>query len=288
MLLLSEFSEAAKMAHQWTSFSPERRGESLIKEYSQLLASDLALISDEERKAYYTSKFKSLFSCWLSRKAACFSSMITGGSNFPVRRHKKANNAEERAYGIFDDWRTKFLKREGRGHERITPDTELEKARRELEKRTYKQNYMKSVNAICRKKNAAQLLTEMGINPETVHDFLHPKISYYSKGFQSFELTNNNANIKRLTERVELLEAKIDKREELKAANKEEEWNFDGGRVLVNYEADRVQVFFDTKPDKETRDKLCRALNWSPSNMAWQRKITANALWSMRREFKAI
>ncbi len=65
-------------------------------------------------------------------------------------------------------------------------------------------------------------------------------------------------------------------------------WNFDGGAVLVNHEADCVQVFFYTKPDKETREKLCRAFNWSPSNMAWQRKITDSALWSMRREFKAI
>jgi hypothetical protein len=288
MLLLSEFTEAAKRAHQWTSFSPEKRGESLIKEYSQLLESDLALIDDEDRKAYYLAKFKSLFSCWLSRKANCFSSMITGGSNFPVRRHERANNAEKNAYDIFDAWRTKFFKRETRGYERITPDTELESARRNLESRTSNQMYMKAVNALCRKKNAEELLLATGLKPATVHELLNPRYSYQNKGFQAYELTNNNANIKHLTERVEILEAKIDKREELKSASATEEWDFEGGNVLVNYEADRVQVFFDTKPDKETRDNLCRGFNWSPSNMAWQRKITGNALYDAKQRFKPV
>lgn len=43
-------------------------------------------------------------------------------------------------------------------------------------------------------------------------------------------------------------------------------WSFDGGRVEMNTEENRAQIFFDEKPDSDTRDKLKgRGFRWAPS-----------------------
>ena len=83
----------AMNAYRNVSFSPEKRGATILKDYSRELYEDLATIEhhkgDVER---YKSKYISFLSTWLSAQGRCFSVMITGAGNFPVRRHEKANN----------------------------------------------------------------------------------------------------------------------------------------------------------------------------------------------------
>jgi len=284
-MLLQKYLQLAIDAHKGTSFSPEKRGESYIKEYSQMLEIDIENLKkvgiEESTITYYTDKFKSLFSCWMSRKCSCISSMIAGPSKFPVRRAERANRGEENAFKVFDEWRTNFFKKINKAYHPSTPDEELEDTRRRLSERTKKQIHMKSVNALCRKKNAAELLkSELGLSDEIIYELLNPKFSYYGKGYPSFKLTNNGAMIRTLTKRVEMLEQKIDLREKVVTGEKDiEEWVFDGGKVFVNREIDRVQILHDAKPEIQIREALkSRGFNWSPSNEAWQRKITPQAI----------
>ena len=66
--------------------------------------------------------------------------------------------------------------------------------------------------------------------------------------FESYQLTNNNAEIRRVKTRIEQLS---------KQAQREfSGWEFDGGRVEMNREDNRLQVFFDGKPDADTRAEL--------------------------------
>ncbi len=66
--------------------------------------------------------------------------------------------------------------------------------------------------------------------------------------FESYQLTNNNAEIRRVKARIEQLS---------KQAQQEfSGWEFDGGRVEMNREDNRLQVFFDGKPDADTRAEL--------------------------------
>lgn len=52
-------------------------------------------------------------------------------------------------------------------------------------------------------------------------------------------------------------------------------------------EAARVQLFFDGKPDDETRAKLkANGFRWSPRFGAWQRHNTPNGLAVARRFFE--
>lgn len=58
----------------------------------------------------------------------------------------------------------------------------------------------------------------------------------------------------------------------------------DGGEIVRNLEADRLQILFDEKPDEETRAALkSNGFRWSPRYSAWQRQLTPNAEQAARR-----
>ncbi|MDO9398082.1 MAG: hypothetical protein Q7T71_16170, partial [Herbiconiux sp.] len=62
------------------------------------------------------------------------------------------------------------------------------------------------------------------------------------------------------------------------------EITFTGGSIVDNREEDRVQIFFDQKPDQAMIDKLKgEGWRWAPSVGAWSRKRTDAALYSARR-----
>lgn len=101
------------------------------------------------------------------------------------------------------------------------------------------------------------------------------KNSWITSPFASFEITNNGAEIRRLTKRVQELEAK--EQAVVKAAGENEVRGFTGGRLIYNYEADRVQIEYDEKPPRDTIQLLRdRGFKWAPSLGVWQRQLTAN------------
>lgn len=212
--------------------------------------------------------------------ASCPSVMIAGPANFPVRKKEKQN---ARAATLMDEWNQiqGLLDRmRSVGHGGISSDdpNALAKLKAKMEKLQKAQETMKNVNAWYRQhktvigcphlseENAAKLDADM-------------KSSWHmeDKPFQSFELSNNSAEIRRLAKRIEELE----KRESEQAP---EGWEFDGGRVEVNRGLNRLQVFFDDKPDAETREELkSDGFRWAPSQNAWQRQYTENAVRAARR-----
>lgn len=96
----------AERAYSNVSFSPEKRALSHVRENQAQLAAEIARIeaagreygANPERIAEVVERYKTGFikrlTNWLGAKSRCISSMITGGSNFPVRRAEKANNSE--------------------------------------------------------------------------------------------------------------------------------------------------------------------------------------------------
>ena len=97
-----------------------------------------------------------------------------------------------------------------------------------------------------------------------------------SSPFMSYQLTNNNAEIKRIQQRI----ADLKKRE----VQEYPEWEFTGGHVKINKGANRIQIFFDGKPAEDVITQLkSSAFKWSPKAGAWQRQLTDNAYRSMDR-----
>lgn len=152
---------------------------------------------------------------------------------------------------------------------------ELNKAKSDLSLAENQQKTMKDVNAIIRsKKDVLNRIIALGISESTAQKLLEPDFAKRI-GFPTYKLTNNNANIKRLQDRVNMLQKKWEGAKE----DKKDEYVFSDGTFLVNYEIDRIQIFYNGKPDNEVRTSLKKnGWNWSPTNGAWQRKITPQAI----------
>lgn len=204
--------------------------------------------------------------------------MVAGGGNFPVRKKEKQNAARDRNV---EEWRAiqgLLDKIRGTGMGGISADDPqaLEKLRAKLAELERTQKMMKDVNAALRMKDTQTgdaKLAELGFSPDGIKRLRTPDFAGRI-GYPDYALTNNNANIRRTRIRIEELE----KRETEPAP---EGWDFDGGTVVVNTELNRLQILFDGKPDDDLRAELKRAgFRWAPSQGAWQRQLTKNAIWT--------
>lgn len=88
---------------------------------------------------------------------------------------------------------------------------------------------------------------------------------YTGMGFiPTYRLSYNLAEIKRVKQRIAELERR--------AENPFQGWMFDGGEVVANAEANRLQIIFADKPGEVLRGLLKkRGFKWSPRFHAWQR-----------------
>ena len=59
---------------------------------------------------------------------------------------------------------------------------------------------------------------------------------------------------------------------------------FEGGTLVWNYEADRLQILFENIPNDGMRKELkASGFKWSPKQQAWQRQLTQNAVLAAQR-----
>lgn len=71
----------------------------------------------------------------------------------------------------------------------------------------------------------------------------------------------------------------VSMRTELDYGIQDKEYNIGDVRILQNTEENRLQLFFDGKPEQTMIATLkSRGFKWSPRNKAWQRQLTPNAL----------
>ncbi len=153
----------------------------------------------------------------------------------------------------------------------------LEKLMAKLEQSKELQDTMKVVNAYWRKFGTckgAPGITD--VQAEKLEKRIETGYSWEKQPFTSYELTNNNAEIKRLERRIQEL-----------SYNKEvgfSGWNFEGGYAEANTDMNRLQLYFDEKPDEQRRTVLkSNGFKWAPSQGAWQRQLTDNAIYSAGR-----
>lgn len=282
--ILSHLYNKAKEAYRNTSFYPEKRAESIVNDYSEELTKDIEYLTEQgieiEVINDYQKRYENLLTTWLNRKSNCFSVMITGAGNFPIRRHEKANRSESKHYEIFREWRERAKKAILRKpKEQTTYLSEIDRYKAELEAMRKNHELMKEGNkAITKAKKEGADITEYLTNTFGIL----PHMIEWTLKF-GFGLQNNNANMKRVEQRIKELEQKEAQRSNGQTAK----YNFAQGEFIVNYEADRIQIFFTARPSKDElsqwKDKGLNTYNWSPSNNCWQRKITVNALSHLKR-----
>ena len=276
---------AARRAKEMNSFSDYPPGSATAK-YRHYVDKAFALAQEQKKRVdpMYHEKIDSLLDTYARKLAANMnhgyeidarvpSILIAGGSNFPVRQKEKQNaardsNMQEWQYiqGLLDKIRST-----GMGGIRQDDPQAIPKLQKKLDGLEKAQETMKAVNAYYRKHGTLDGCPHL--SPENIENLKADMASgwhYEKKPFQSWELSNNNAEIRRVRQRIESLT----RASEVAYVG----WEFDGGHVEANRDQGRLQVFFDGKPEADARQQLKEnGFRWAPSVGAWQRLLNDNA-----------
>ena len=282
---------AARRAKEMNSFSDYQPGSATAK-YRHYVDKAFALAQEQKRRVdpMYHEKIDSLLDTYARKLAANMnhgyeidarvpSILIAGGSNFPVRKKEKQNaardsNMQEWQYiqGLLDKIRST-----GMGGIRQDDPQAIPKLQKKLDGLEKAQETMKAVNAYYRKHGTLDGCPHL--SPENIENLKADMASgwhYEKKPFQSWELSNNNAEIRRVRQRIESLT----RANEVAYVG----WEFDGGHVEANRDQGRLQVFFDGKPEADARQQLKEhGFRWAPSVGAWQRLLNDNAYYASDR-----
>ena len=166
------------------------------------------------------------------------------------------------------------------GHGGISSDDPdaLQKLRAKLAEMESSQALMKAANQAIRrhKTDEARIaaLVPLGFTEAQAQDLVKP--DYIGRvGYAPFTLSNHNANMRRVKERIAELEHA--------ATRQYKEEQAEGYTYREDPEENRVMFIFDGKPAENVRQLLkSHGFKWSPTRGAWVRQITGNALFAAR------
>lgn len=279
---------AARRAKELNSYSDYRPG-SATEEYRRCV--DEAAKLAERQKARVDPAFHEKIDRLLdayARKLAenmnngfvidarVLSVLITGPSNFPTRQKEKQNRARDRNMEDYRSVRGLLDKIRSMGMGGISADdpAAVEKLKAKLEGLEQSQEEMKAVNAYYRKHKTLDGCPDL--SPELIETLKATMTRSWRKDpkpFEAYALSNNSAEIRRVKGRIE----ELSRRAEVGFVG----WEFQGGHVEANQGENRLQVFFDEKPDTDKRAELkSNGFRWAPSAGAWQRQLTQNAIYA--------
>lgn len=297
----------ARLAKQMRSFDDYKEG-SATASYNAQCAEAAAILekvkakcaTDEqrERAEYLYNRYCSVLAEAINRDneigTRCPSVLICGAGNFPTRKKEKQIAAWDKN---MENWRKAdhYLDMLKRAHTLAVKSDDpevLDFLRAKLAGLEEAHALMVSANAYYRKNKTLEGFE--GIPADTMAWITRPSVylpggrngdgsplAFYGKPFPTYELTNSNANIKRVKQRIETLEA-------VKASKSIEE-EHDGYTYRENAEAMRVQLRFDGKPDDETRALLKRnGFRWAPSQGVWQRQLNDNGKYAAHRVMEVL
>lgn len=282
---------AARRAKEAISFSDYKPG-SATAEYRHYVdeAAELAARQKKRVDPSFHEKIDGLLDAYARKLAANMnkgyeitarvpSIMIAGGSNFPVRKKEKQNAAADKNMQEFTEIQGLLDKIRSTGMGGISADdpNAVSKLETKLAKLEQAQETMKAVNAYYRKNKTLDGCPHLSTEQiEKLKKAMSGSYRANPKPFESYELSNNNAEIHRLKDRITALT----RRKELGYVG----WEFDGGHVEANTADNRLQIFFDEKPDKEIREELKgNGFRYAPSAEAWQRQLNDNAIYAADR-----
>ena len=280
---------AARRANDANSYRDYAAG-SATAEYRQMVDQAAAIAQRQKERVdpMYHEKIDALLDTYARKlaenlndhyaiEARVPSILVAGGSNFPVRKKEKQNAARDRNMQEWQDVQGILDKIRSTGMGGISMDDPQAAAKLEakLVKLESAQETMKAVNAYFRKNKTLEGCPSL--TPEQITKLQQEMSQSWhldkSRPYPAYMLSNNNAEIRRIRGRIE----QVRQHEDTHFAG----WEFDGGRVEANKADNRLQVFFDGKPDEAARDELkANGFRWAPSVGAWQRQLNKNAYYA--------
>jgi hypothetical protein len=158
------------------------------------------------------------------------------------------------------------------------PDA-LPKLIEQRDKRVSLQNHMKAVNKALRSNDSDSALKALGLTDKQIEQINTPN-TFGDKGYARFELTNNNANIRRLNKRIE----------ELQALYSTDLPTLENDEVAIEWEQGRAMINFKGgKPSDEARTLAKKAgFRWSRYQSRWTRKLNQRTIFEAKRVFNEL
>lgn len=251
----------------------------------------------------YKSGYLKRLNDYLSSHAGCASWFIVGPARFPARRQEKRRAAADKRAEELQDFATRRLARMVKlitRPARMSAQERADDLRRRVEQAEAEQARMKEANKVIRDKKMAEKLQAFGLTvtdalvtlgiPEAEAVKIQDPKQFGGMGYPSCRLTNNGAEIRRLKGRLATEQAKAAQAHAGTAAASEYD-TLTEGRVRYEEHPDdnRVRLIFEDKPSEVTRATLKgHGFRWSPSNGAWQRILTPDAVYYARQVLKVL
>lgn len=291
--------QIAYSAHANTSFSPEKRATSEQNEYAAHVNGVYAKLAEiattdamrevlETGIIEYKERYLVMLCKLLNAQSRTASAMITGGANFPVERNRKRMNIAHKRLEELLEWREKaqasLLKRinAARTGEQVLDD-EWVGVERQLLHSLETVHKIDSSNApysraLIVNNMVGRIATLANSGKVELVERAYAVVQEYNETHQKPAVTARHAFWK-------LLEAAQAQRAKAEAATTQESTSITVGAVQIvdNVALDRIQIVLPGKPDADTHKALKGAgWNYSPTNKAWQRKRTNNAIASAK------
>lgn len=283
---LEDYWQSTISSYNWNSQHPEEQGESSIAGYEDELHKDLMGMPEQQRERYMEN-YKRYYMEMISANSRCASAFVTGPANFNSRRNDKANSVYDKRRSAFREWRQRAL-------EAIKKQLEFQKPEEVKNAETWekiKKDINETVESINQGYTKALLVSNLFGRIGTYAN--NGNVEIVDKAIAHIREWNTKLKKPVITERHKLFKLpevarNILSREEERSNRENKEVHLEGVTVVWNYEIERIQLFFDEKPDEEARNRLHRdfRFNWSRKEGAWQRILTPNAIRAAKQFLK--
>lgn len=279
--------ELARRAQESWSWSDYKKG-STTEYYNSKVAEIEKLAEDQKKKTdpmyhdhidglveKYKRKLAENINARNANTARVPSVMIAGPANFPVRKKEKQNARENALWEEFNKIENIANQIKSAGTAGISADSDnaINKIAKKISEIEQSTAQMKAINAYYKKnKTLDGIEKDSNINSDLLEAAKWSVGKYPGEApFSSYNFSGNSAEIRRLRDRLVSLNKSA-------TEGTSGDYTFNGGTVKNNTELNRLQIFFDERPDSEMVAKLKKnGFHWSPSNKAWQRQTTDNA-----------
>lgn len=239
----------------------------------------------QERLDSLLASYATNYANWTNKRnsngAGHVSQMIAGPANYNMRKHEQYLNRERKLWEEYDqlkdiEWKISSIIN-GDKIIKSSDENAIEKLETKLEALQKRQEYMKTANAILRKKITDEekiiAMTKAGISESDAKELIKP--DFCGRVGFSYQMTNNNGNMRNIKLRI----AKLQRQRSAEATETIiETEDISNIRIVDNPQANRLQIFFPGKPDAGIRSKMkSNGFRWTPSIGAWQSYRSDNA-----------
>ena len=291
-----------KRSYSWISFDPDTRAERDIKQWGEMFYSLYNSLSEEAKKQGVLEKYNSAFNNGynsllklereiIATRSKTFSTAITGGAGITEKQistNEKRMRLQAEKSELWSqkyDKLHKILEKIAKNKPedlyeegdiiKSTDTHAIKKLQEKIKAIEAEKDFIKrSEKAVkeYQRTNDFTVFSKYDIPNDKANEYID-QIKRFGYALLS-GLNNKNAEIRRIKKRIAILEKN--------QAKGTDEILIEGGKIVHNGEAQRLQIFFDGIPSKEVREALkANAFKWAPTAKAWQRTLTENAKYAV-------